>query len=92
MNRKYTGVLPLDHRGVESIANFPVDVLAVMDELIDFDERHPVYEPQAKHKAHAARAAVAGLIEAIGPALYELRDKSEAKKDLIAALSRVKGT
>lgn len=38
-----------------------------------------------------AYGAVAELIEAIGPALYELRDKSEAKKDLIAALARVKG-
>lgn len=37
------------------------------------------------------RGDVAELIEAVGPALYELRDKSEAKKDLIVALARVKG-
>ncbi|WP_165710895.1 hypothetical protein [Stenotrophomonas maltophilia] len=40
-----------------------VDVLAVMDELIDFEERHAEYEPRQNHEAREARAAVAELIE-----------------------------
>lgn len=40
-----------------------VDALAVMDELIDFEERHAEYEPRQNHEAREARAAVAELIE-----------------------------
>lgn len=64
-----------------------VDVLAVMDiaaTSIEHSGGNVAYLRQA-------RAAVAELIEAVGPALYELRDGGEAKKDLIAALARVKG-
>lgn len=39
-------------------------VLAVMDELVDFEERHAEYEPRQNHEAREARAAVAELIEA----------------------------
>lgn len=44
-------------------ATLAVDVLAVMDELIDFEERHAEYEPRQNHEAREARAAVAELIE-----------------------------
>lgn len=40
-----------------------VDALAVVDELIDFEERHAEYEPRQNHEAREARAAVAELIE-----------------------------
>ncbi|HDS1581999.1 TPA: hypothetical protein QEL15_004115 [Stenotrophomonas maltophilia] len=41
-----------------------VDVLAVMDELIDFEERHAEYEPRQNQEAREARAALAELIDA----------------------------
>jgi transcriptional regulator of nitric oxide reductase len=37
----------------------PVDVLAVLDELIDFEERHAEAEPRQNHEARQARAAIA---------------------------------
>lgn len=39
-----------------------VDVLAVLDELISFEERHSEYEPRANHEAREVRAVVAELI------------------------------
>lgn len=42
-------------------------------------------------KIDLARAAVAELIEAADEVLYELRDKSEAKAALIAALKKARG-
>lgn len=54
----------------------PVDVLAVMDELIDFEERHAEYEPRQNHEAREARAAVAELIEA-GAAYAEIVASSD---------------
>lgn len=69
--------------------NTSVDVLAVMESAsLSLFEACRNADARILDKA---RAEVAELIEAVGPALYELRDKSEAKKDLIAALARVKG-
>jgi hypothetical protein len=72
-----------------------VDVLAVIDELVSFEERNSEYEPRANHEAREARAAVAELIEAAkfarltgnGPLGYTLG----ADRRLAAALARVGG-
>lgn len=40
---------------------------------------------------YLSHVAILELIEAASDVLYELRDKSDAKKELIAALSRVRG-
>lgn len=68
----------------------PIDVLAVMNFASEGLEECRLIARSAD--LDEARDAVAELIEAIGPALCELRDRSDAKKDLIAALARVKGT
>ncbi|PJL41038.1 hypothetical protein B9Y78_07995 [Stenotrophomonas maltophilia] len=84
-----------------------VDVLAVVDELIDFEERHAEYEPRQNHEAREARAAVAELIERIEAALRgecqyfvlgtdgiqirEVRITKANLDSLKAALARVKG-
>lgn len=66
-----------------------VDVLEVLDRAVR------VLDLGKSHYTAAcvtdARAAVAELIEVASDVLYELRDKSDAKNALIAALSRVRG-
>jgi len=42
-----------------------VDVLAVFDELISFEERHAEYEPRANHEAREARDVVAELLDVV---------------------------
>jgi hypothetical protein len=65
----------------------PVDVRLWLS-----DERHMYgVGTKSRAKCEEAIAALAELIDAVGPALYELRDRSEAKKGLMAALARVKG-
>lgn len=77
-----------------------VDVLAVMDELIDFEERHAEYEPRQNHEAREARAAVAELIQiamefsdyvAVDHNDTSLMDRSDMWDRLGFAVSRVKG-
>jgi len=41
-----------------------IDVLAVIDDLVSFEERMAEAEPRANHEAREALAAVAELIEA----------------------------
>ena len=80
----------------------PVDVLAVMDELIDFEERHAEYEPRQNHEAREARAAVAELIEKVEELLSThgvysgYGGAGEAieghmRAELVAAIARAKG-
>lgn len=66
-----------------------VDVLAVMDELIDFEERHAEYEPRRNHEAREARAAVAELIESCDHLKRDATNERWAAFHV--ALARVKG-
>lgn len=77
-----------------------VDVLAVMDELIDFEERHAEYEPRQNHEAREARTAFAELIQiatefsdyvAVDHNDTSLMDRSDMWDRLGFAVSRVKG-
>lgn len=70
-------------------ASLAVDVLAVMDELIDFEERHAEYEPRQNHEAREARAAVAELID-IGSRINWYSHEGVFAA-FHAALARVKG-
>ncbi|WP_372483806.1 hypothetical protein AB9H29_12210 [Stenotrophomonas sepilia] len=78
----------------------PADALAVMDELIDFEERHAEYEPRQNHEAREARAAFAELIQiatefsdyvAVDHNDTSLMDRSDMWDRLGFAVSRVKG-
>lgn len=66
-----------------------VDVLSVMDELIDFEERHSEYEPRQNHEAREARAAVAEVFAAAHASLTarDLADQMAADDRLRAALA-----
>lgn len=81
-------------------ATLAVEVLEVMDELIDFEERHAEYEPRQNHEAREARVAFAGLIEADTRIAEKAIRKAgggwwmisnDDMNSLRAALARVKG-
>lgn len=86
MNRKYTGVLPLDHRGVESIANAPVDVLAVMDrEIEESRKRVPFMHPEGPQNPQHQRE-----YEETGNVLVQLREARAAVAELIESCGHLK--
>lgn len=68
-----------------------VDVLAVMDELIDFEERHAEYEPRQNHEAREARAALAELIEEAEKIEAFIHRVGMHCKPFSSAIARVKG-
>ncbi|WP_462052471.1 hypothetical protein ACSYS7_001738 [Stenotrophomonas maltophilia] len=68
-----------------------VDVLAVMDELIDFEERHAEYEPRQNYEAREARAALAELIEALDLAAYGEYLPESVEQQIRTSLARVRG-
>lgn len=65
----------------------PLDVLAVMDELIDFEERHAEYEPRANYEARDARAAVADVLNALCVAIHDL-ESSDPSNPLLSNMRR----
>lgn len=69
-----------------------VDVLTVIDDLIDFEERHAEYERRANHEAREARAAVAELIEAASVIAVHQGDATRSEWErLDEALAGVQG-
>lgn len=62
-----------------------IDVLAVMDDLIDFEERHAEYERRVNYEARDARIAMA---EVIDRAKYLCRT-GEGMLALRAAVARI---